>query len=200
MQDLRIADRIEITDALHRYIRGVDRCNWDLVRSSYHPDAYDDRGFYRGDIDGFIAHLVRRHKHVEQSMHVVGNMVFEFIDADSALVETYYVTYQRIGPGAGDSLLPFLRGAPLVPGMPVETEIVGRYIDHFTRRDGEWRIAHRLVLAEVLRGAHGPVDGGLPPHGRPPGGTATTRSSAGAPSWVCRNSRSSPSPPATWSC
>lgn len=161
MPDPRIADRIEITDALNRYIRGVDRCNWELVRSSYHADAYDDRGFYQGDIDGFIAHLIRRHKHVEQSMHVIGNMVFEFIDADSALLETYYVCYQRIGPGAGDSLLPFLRGAPLVPGLPVETEIVGRYIDHFTCRDGQWRIAHRLVLAEVLRGTCAPVGGGL---------------------------------------
>lgn len=161
MTDLRIEDRIAIEDVLHRYIRGVDRCNWNLVRSAYHPDAYDDHGGYKGNIDGFIAHLTRRHTTIEQSMHVVGNMVFEFVGPDAALVETYFVTYQRHSPEAGDARLAYLRGQPIGPDQAVETEVVGRYVDHFTRRDGVWRIQHRTVVAEVLRGIPAPAGGGL---------------------------------------
>ena len=161
MTDSRLEDRIAIEDALHRYIRGVDRRNWDLVRSAYHADAFDDHGGYKGDIDGFIAHLIRRHAAIEQSMHVVGNRVVEFIGSDAALVETYFVTYQRLSPAAGDARLPYLRGQPIGPDQAVETEVVGRYVDHFTRRDGAWRIAHRTVVAEVVRGIPAPAGGGI---------------------------------------
>ena len=161
MTDSRLEDRIAIEDALHRYIRGVDRRNWDLVRSAYHPDAFDDHGGYKGDIVGFIAHLIRRHAAIEQSMHVVGNRVVEFIGPDAALVETYFVTYQRLSPAAGDARLPYLRGQPIGPDQAVETEVVGRYVDHFTRREGEWRIAHRTVVAEVVRGIPAPAGGGI---------------------------------------
>ena len=150
MTDSRLEDRIAIEDALHRYIRGVDRRNWDLVRSAYHADAFDDHGGYKGDIDGFIAHLIRRHAAIEQSMHVVGNRVV-----------TYFVTYQRLSPAAGDARLPYLRGQPIGPDQAVETEVVGRYVDHFTRRDGAWRIAHRTVVAEVVRGIPAPAGGGI---------------------------------------
>ena len=51
MDDLRLRDRHEIQECLFRYVRGVDRRNWDLVRSAYHPDAYDDHGNYKGNID-----------------------------------------------------------------------------------------------------------------------------------------------------
>ena len=161
MTDIRLEDRIAIGDVLHRYIRGVDRRNWELVRSAYHADAYDDHGGYKGDIDGFIAHLIRRHATIEQSMHIVGNMVFEFAGPDAALVETYFVTYQRVSPEAGDARLDYLRGQPIGPDQAVETEVVGRYVDHFIRRDGAWRIAHRTVVAEVLRGIPAPAGGGL---------------------------------------
>ena len=37
----RLADRQAIEDTIARYARGVDRRDWDLVRSTYHPDATD---------------------------------------------------------------------------------------------------------------------------------------------------------------
>jgi hypothetical protein len=161
MPDQRIADRIAIQDALYRYVRGVDRRDWDRVRSAYHADAYDDHGGYKGDIDGFIAHLIRRHATIEQSMHVIGNMVFEFVGPDSALVETYFITYQRLAPEAGDARLGYLRGAPIGPDQALESEIIGRYVDHFTRRDGAWKVAHRTVVAELVRGIPAPRGGGV---------------------------------------
>ena len=35
----RLADRLEIRDVVYRYCRGIDRREYDLVRSCYHHDA-----------------------------------------------------------------------------------------------------------------------------------------------------------------
>lgn len=157
----RPRDRREIEDCLLRYVRGVDRKNWDLVRSAYHTDAFDDHGNYKGGVDGFIDSLVQRHATIEQSMHVVSNLTIEFAGPDSALAESYFITHQRISPEAGDARLPYLRGVPIRPDEAVETEVVGRYVDHVTRRDGAWRIERRTVVFEVFRGQPAPAGGGL---------------------------------------
>ena len=159
--ELRIADRMAIQECLFRYVRGVDRKNWSLVRSAYHPDAYDDHGNYKGGIDGFIDSLVQRHATIEQSMHVIGNIVIAFDGPDSALLEAYFITHQRLSPEAGDARLPYLRGGSVRPDQAVETEVIGRYVDRMTRRDGAWRIAHRTVVFEVFRGQPAPAGGGL---------------------------------------
>ena len=161
MDSLRLQDRMEIQDCLFRYVRGVDRKNWDLVRSAYHTDAYDDHGNYKGGIDGFIEGLVKRHATIEQSMHVIGNIVIEFDGPDSALLEAYFITHQRILPEAGDARLPYLRGKPIAVDQAVETEVVGRYVDRMARKDGAWRVQHRTVVFEVFRGQPAPVGGGL---------------------------------------
>jgi hypothetical protein len=161
MDAMRLPDRLAIQDCLFRYVRGVDRKDWDLVRSAYHHDAYDDHGNYKGGVDGFIDSLITRHATIEQSMHVVGNIVIEFDGPDGALMEAYFVTYQRLGPAAGDARLGYLRGGTIGPDEAVETEVVGRYVDRMTRRDGAWKIAHRQVVFEVLRGQPAPAGGGL---------------------------------------
>jgi hypothetical protein len=161
MDTTRAQDRWDIQECLFRYVRGVDRKDWDLVRSAYHPDAFDDHGNYKGGIDGFIDSLVKRHATIEQSMHVVGNIVIEFAGADTALLEAYFITHQRISPAAGETRLAYLRGAAIAPDQAVETEVIGRYVDRMTRRDGAWRIVHRTVVFEVLRGQVAPAGGGL---------------------------------------
>jgi len=161
MTDMRMEDRQAIQDCLLRYVRGVDRKNWDLVRAAYHPDAHDDHGNYKGGIDGFIESLVTRHAAIEQSMHLVTNITIDFDGPDGALVESYFITHQRMGPAAGDARLPYLRDAAIGPDQAVETEVVGRYVDRFTRRDGAWRIALRQVVFEVFRGHPAPAGGGL---------------------------------------
>jgi hypothetical protein len=160
----RQQDRREIEACLLRYTRGVDRKNWDLVRSAYHTDAFDDHGNYKGGIDGFIESLIRRHQTIEQSMHVVSNMTIAFASADTALVETYFITHQRISAEAGDARLGYLRGQPIGPDQAVETEVVGRYVDRMARRDGAWRIQRRTVVFEVSRGQPAPAGGGLQSH------------------------------------
>lgn len=159
----RSADRRAIEECLLRYIRGVDRKNWDLVRSAYHPDAYDDHGAYKGGIDGFIESRLKVHATIEQSMHLVTNLCIEFAGPDSALAESYFITHQRHTPEAGDARLAYLRGAPIAADQAVETEVIGRYVDHMTRKDGAWRIQRRTVVFEVVRGHPAPRGGGLNP-------------------------------------
>jgi hypothetical protein len=47
----------EITELMNRYCRGIDRFDWDLVRSCYHDDADLDYAIFRGGPDELIAFL-----------------------------------------------------------------------------------------------------------------------------------------------
>ena len=44
-----LEDQQAIRDVLSRYARGVDRCDLGLLKSAYHPDGYDDHGFFKGN-------------------------------------------------------------------------------------------------------------------------------------------------------
>jgi hypothetical protein len=43
-----------ITELLHSCCRGVDRRDRALLRSCYHPDAYDSHAIYRGEREGLV--------------------------------------------------------------------------------------------------------------------------------------------------
>src|SRR5882762_4106907 len=43
-----LLDEREITAVLHRYTRGVDRCDAAAIKSVYHPDARDRHGDFDG--------------------------------------------------------------------------------------------------------------------------------------------------------
>lgn len=160
----RVADRLDIQELLHRYARGVDRKDWELVRAVYHVDAHDDHGNYKGDVDGFIENLKKRHALIEQSIHFVSNVIIEFDGPDSAIVESYYITYQRLLPGAGQFRRNYLIREALADDEAVQGQAIGRYVDRITRRDGVWRIARRTVVFEVYRGTPTIPGGGLKPN------------------------------------
>lgn len=152
----RLADRFAIQDALARYARGVDRCDWDFVRSAYHPDATIDQGDYKGGVEGLISAMTARHRGTPQSMHLLTNCLIEFDSPDGALVETCYQALQR-----NDALPPEMRRALLGEGAPAEGAIdlraLGRYVDRFERRAGHWRIARRICIVETITGAPAPA-------------------------------------------
>ena len=137
----RLADRAEIQDCLCLYARGVDRGDWAMVRSTYHPDAYDAHGDYKGGIDGLIEWLDRRFAGVDNSMHFLGNCLIEFVGPDHAFVETYFASRRLRVPTQAEL-------ARLGPGDAMVRESWGRYADCFERREGAWRVAHRIVVLE----------------------------------------------------
>ena len=160
-ENMRLEDRFAIEQALLRYCRGVDRKQWDLVRAAYHPDAYDDHGNYKGNIPGFVQSVIDRHLMIEQSTHAISNIQIEFTGPDEALVETYFIVHQRHMPGDATAYAHFVRGNMPSADEALEVETVGRYVDRFTRRDGQWKIARRVVVFEVYRAQAAPAGGGL---------------------------------------
>ena len=147
-QDTRLPDRACLLDLMARYAQGIDRRDWDVVRATFHDDAYDDHGEYKGDVDGFITWVSHRHEKVVQSMHFLGNCLIEFHGPDVALVETYYIARQTY---AADAIAARGMIGDVVEPGPVEAEIWGRYVDVAERRNGEWRTARRTVAFEVMQ-------------------------------------------------
>jgi len=127
--------RQEIADVIYRYARGIDRLDFDLVRSCYHPDAYDDHGSFSGTVEEFITAAKEFLARWTATQHFMGNMLIE-IDGDRARAETYAVAYHRRENTDGD-------GKDDVMGI--------RYVDRFEKRDADWLIAHRVVATEWRR-------------------------------------------------
>lgn len=129
----RLLDVEAVKDLQLRYCRGFDRADYDLVRSCYHPDAIDDHGPYRGDVEGLIAWARERHRLVDCTTHFTGNQLVE-IEGEVAWAEHYARVYHR---------------SRATPGQPSAAWILNlRYADRVERRLGEWRIAHRVLVCE----------------------------------------------------
>ncbi len=123
----------EIRRRLLDYCRGVDRCDAELVASTYHPDAVDDHGTFQGsghDLARFATEAIL--EHYESTMHTIGDSIIDFADDLTAYVETYVFADHRRVDDDGETLERF--GA--------------RYVDRFECRDDAWRIADRVVIVE----------------------------------------------------
>lgn len=138
----RMLDELAIRNCMARYARAIDRIDYELLRGCYWPDAIDDHGEsqYVGDIDGFIAWLRPILPLFESSTHFLGQQLVEFdASGDVAWVETYAFASHRTRPNDPS-------------GRPVRDLVQNvRYCDRFERRQGEWRIAHRIMVSEPSR-------------------------------------------------
>jgi ketosteroid isomerase-like protein len=132
----QLVDEAAIRRVLVRYSRAIDRLDWDLLRTCYHPDAIDDHGLYRGDVEGFIDLLKDKLPLDDSTTHFLGNQEIE-VEGDVAYAETAAIARHR---------RPARDGAP-----PHDYFGWLRYCDRFERRAGEWRIAHRIVVYEPGR-------------------------------------------------
>lgn len=139
----RLADRAYITEVLHRWSRGVDRLDPDLMRAAFHPDATDDHGHYRGDIEGLIEWIMTRHKTIPFVWHIINNIIIEFAGADVAVVESLCMTIQHY-PNASEATVKLLGSG--TAGKPMDLIAFARYADRFERRNGHWKIAARTVI------------------------------------------------------
>ncbi|MCL4423164.1 MAG: nuclear transport factor 2 family protein [Actinobacteria bacterium] len=144
--------RLSCEDLENRYCRGVDRQDWALVRSCYHPDAVDNHGAYCGGVDGLIQWLASRHGQISRSLHYVTNILVDVLDHGALLVEAYNMTFQRFKPGIVRSDMVEDKAVPHIPkGQVLETEVRCRFIDRVEQRAGEWRIASRAVVYESFK-------------------------------------------------
>ncbi|MFN0026814.1 MAG: nuclear transport factor 2 family protein [Acidimicrobiales bacterium] len=141
MDDIaRLLNRQAIEEVLARYCRGVDRCDVDTLASCYHPDGTDDHGTFVGNGGDFAVWATTGAAKVwAASHHSVHNVMIDWVNDDVAGVESYVLGFNHRLPRA-----------PSDPGSDGDIELfAGRYLDRFERRDGVWRIAHRLALRDV---------------------------------------------------
>ncbi|CNG60641.1 Putative lumazine-binding [Mycobacterium tuberculosis] len=151
----RIEDREAIREVLARYSRGIDRIDPDLIRSVFHPDAHDDHGPFKGSPEEFIEWIVpfMRSEYFATSHHMTTHSID--LDGDVAYAETYAIVSQF----------------KIRDGEQYETVANARYIDRLERRDGEWRIADRLVVTDSARTSKAPPFSGTTPASSLGGGT-----------------------------
>lgn len=138
-----LMDREAIRDCIYRYCRGIDRADEKALRSSYWPDAHDSHGPYRGSAEEFIQAALGVFKANPRNVHQVSNILIEFRDPGTAIVESYFNAFQR-GPDAQGSVRQFL--------------LAGRYCDRFEKREGEWRVADRTVVYDWVEEQVPPAD------------------------------------------
>lgn len=140
--------RLEIQDVLWTYARGTDRADFDLMAAAYHPDGTDTHGSFRGLGTDFARfHINRAKGQVAVGQLHITNIVMKFDGPDDARVESYFLSFRPHGEGERQLAV-----------------AAGRYLDHFQRRDGAWKVAARRVVMDWTREDLGgepwnPVDG-----------------------------------------
>jgi SnoaL-like domain len=133
--DSHLTDKQEIAEVVLRYCRGVDRLDFELVRSCYHDDAVDHHTGFEGDADSYIAWLTGLLPRLSGTMHLIGNQLIE-LDGDVARSETYGTAHHW--------------GEPLTdPSMNFTSGF--RYVDTLEKRDGMWGISERWAVGEWTR-------------------------------------------------
>jgi SnoaL-like domain len=124
----------EITEVIYSYCRAMDRLDFDLASTVWHPDGTT---IYEGAFDGtaaeFVAGMKKTHeeKFVNHS-HQVSNILIE-VDGDRATSESYVTATLRTQPEEEHG----------------EYVVRGRYIDTWSQRGGRWAIDHRLFVFDM---------------------------------------------------
>jgi len=125
---------MQIRDCLARYCHGIDRCDADMLKSAYWPDAYEEHGTYDGPAWAFADHITASMREgLLCSTQMIGNVLIALDDTgDRARVETYVLALLQQPDG-------------------IDRTISGRYLDRFEQRDGQWRILRRLYVLDWHR-------------------------------------------------
>ena len=123
-----LVDRNEIWRVMQKYGRGLDRLDKPLAMSCYWEDAIEDHGNYVGHPSDFIDWADQTTLAFQSSQHGLLNHSCD-LRGDDAYCETYYL----------------FTG---VTGGPMNFMSTGRYIDHFQKRGGVWKIANRVCIIE----------------------------------------------------
>ena len=117
-------------DLVATYARGVDRADEALLASVFHADA----DVYTGVIDGKgpdyardIIAMVRGN--LRSCFHSIANEYYE-VAGDRAVGESYVLAHMITGDGAEETLTG------------------GRYLDHYEKREGSWKIAQRTFVCD----------------------------------------------------
>jgi hypothetical protein len=135
-----LEDKQAITEGLHRYTRGEDRADGELSRTVWTEDAALDYGNVFKTTGPEFTGLLAFSSPDQPSPffathHQVGNVLID-VEGDRANSEAYVTA--KCWNYFGDS------------GELTELMAIGRYCDRWTRLDGNWRIAHRHFVLDMM--------------------------------------------------
>ncbi len=127
-----LIDKAALRDLALRYARAIDRRDIELLRSCYHEDAIDHHGdIFKGTREEFIAWQPGVMAQFAVTAHYMINTDYR-LDEDKAQGEIYFIAYHRLHDER-------------------ESIVGGRYLDHYEKRDGQWRILHRAIVWDFAR-------------------------------------------------
>ena len=136
--------REQIRDLLSRYCDGIDRRDWNLVRSCFGDDHVHSHEHFEGNLDEFIEYVRGFLSEVAVSHHSITNAKIEISeDGKSAHCEANFISINKIEEGK----LPKLSFPS--EGHGADWTVAGRYIDDFECRDGTWKIVKRQALSLI---------------------------------------------------
>jgi len=124
-----LLERDKIRTCITRLARGEDRRDAELISASYWPDSTTDYGVFVGSFDKYLEWVVPGSPAIPVTQHILGQSVIELRGA-TALAETHVTSYHRVNMGTEER----------------DTVIGGRYLDTLEKRNGDWRIANRVML------------------------------------------------------
>ena len=129
-----LLDKQEIHEVLMRYCRGIDRRDEELLKSVFHPDALDEHGVFDGNALEFAHIAIDMLKQFTATSHMIMNEYVQ-LEGETAHVESYVLASHR----------------SMRDERTIDMTMGARYVDRFERRNGEWRIAYRVVVHDWNR-------------------------------------------------
>lgn len=128
-----LAAKQDITEALFRYCRAMDRKDRSLGRAVWHPDGVADYGqIFQGTGAEFVEWVTDLHETLAGTSHQVANILID-VDGAAATSEAYVTVAIRSET------------------ENAQRDVVrrGRYLDRWAYRDGRWGIEHRHYVPDL---------------------------------------------------
>lgn len=140
-----LSSKEAIRECIYRVDRGVDRIDVELLRSAFHSDAQVQwMAPASVPVNDWLTAFREVQTRTQRAQHLIGNVLIE-LNGDTANVESYEVA--RHLTNMGEEWKDLVYSA--------------RYLDTFTRRDGEWKIQTRVKIMDwvrILEGSDGAYD------------------------------------------
>lgn len=131
--DLDILQEVEAKQALQHlnatFARAYDRMDRCLMISLWTDDAKIDWGHFQGNVQPFVIAATSPDEALERTFSSISNEYFE-IDGNAARGEVYVINVSTI----------------VSKGKKEDRLIGGRFLDHYRKDRGEWKIAKRTFV------------------------------------------------------
>jgi hypothetical protein len=123
-------DKLDLAELVAVLSAAVDRGDREAIIGCYAEASYDDHGAFKGSGREFAEMICAPSGPGRQMTmhHLLGQSVFD-IEGDDAWGETFFVMHAII---VGRTMASF-----------------GRYVDHFRRIDGRWKLVYRRVVPDA---------------------------------------------------